>query len=91
MRIYEMPYYIYESIIVYQRRPEGLSVFESIWLVLMTIFTVGYGDISPNTEFGKVIATLSAIWGAFLVSLNVLVVNNFFQLTLPQERAKNHI
>lgn len=68
-----------------------MSFVDSVWLVLMTIFTVGYGDISPKTDAGKVIATLAAFWGAFLVSLNVLVVNNFFQLTLPQERAKNQI
>ncbi len=48
----------------------------SLWLVLMTITTVGYGDYFPHTEIGRIIILIVAIWGTFIVSMMVVVVSN---------------
>ncbi len=32
---------------------EGLSVFDAIYLTIITLTTVGYGDYAPKTELGK--------------------------------------
>jgi hypothetical protein len=49
-----------------------------IYMVLMTIFTVGYGDIAPVTKMGRFWAFIAALWGSFLIALNVVAVTNFF-------------
>lgn len=47
----------------------------------MTITTVGYGDVYPETIGGKCVAIITALWGAFIISLLVLVWASIFELT----------
>ena len=61
------------------------------WLITMTITTVGYGDVSPQTIMGKVIAIATALWGSFLISIFVLTTASLFDLTKPQMQAMRHI
>ena len=49
--------------------------------------TVGYGDLTPDTDPGKFICMFCALWGAFMVSILVLVVSQFFQLERKQTDA----
>lgn len=39
---------------------EGMDWWQSIWLTLITVATVGYGDVSPKTMWGQ-IATLALL------------------------------
>ena len=47
---------------------------------MITLTTVGYGDITPHTYPGKVIIMFCALWGAFMISLLVLTVGSYFNL-----------
>jgi hypothetical protein len=78
LRIFEIRYSQYE-ITESAIEVEGLF-FNSIYLILMTLATVGCGDISAHTIAGKVIVMFCAIWGAFMISLVVLTVGNYFRL-----------
>ena len=56
------------------RDPDGIhSLSDTIWYTLVTLTTVGYGDVIPATPGGKLIgailALLSTILSAFLISL----------------------
>jgi hypothetical protein len=42
--------------------------------------TVGYGDIKPNTLAAKFLVMGTAIWGAIMISLIVLIVSSVFDL-----------
>ena len=42
---------------------EGLSPFDAAYLTLVTISTVGYGDIVPKTEGGKILAMFVILAG----------------------------
>jgi voltage-gated potassium channel len=53
---------------------QNLSLFDSLWLSVVTMTTVGYGDVAPKTPAGRVLAmTLTMSCGigvmAYLVSL----------------------
>lgn len=52
----------------------------ALWLVLMTITTVGYGDYFPHTFIGRIIILIVAIWGTFIVSMMVVVVSNTLKM-----------
>jgi hypothetical protein len=89
MRIFELPYM---HIGVEQDTNFSLDqFFNSVWLIVITITTVGYGDISPNTEPGKIVAMVAALWGALLTSLIVVTVQSIFDLPLNQLKALKHI
>lgn len=87
LRILELPYF----------RRFGLNKYELddfnnvIWLILMTTTTVGYGDITVHTYLGRYITMFSAVQGAVLVSLIVLVTADIFKLDNRQSKALRHI
>lgn len=48
----------------------------ALWLTIITMTTVGYGDYFPRTTFGRVIDVILVVWGTFIVSLMVVVLTN---------------
>ena len=52
------------------------NVYNSLWLMLMTMTTVGFGEIYPTTYFGRIIAIVACIIGNFILSLLVVFLNN---------------
>lgn len=44
------------------------SLFDSLWFVLSTVTTVGYGDILPQSGVGKIIGLITLIVGVLLFS-----------------------
>ena len=59
----------------------------ALWLILMTITTVGYGDYFPQTPLGRIIIFLVAIWGTFIVSITVVVVANTLKMEKKEKEA----
>ena len=53
--------------------------------------TVGYGDVVPTTVPGRIVAIVTAMWGAFLISLMVLTVGQIFALNEKEEQANDHL
>jgi hypothetical protein len=56
-----------------------------IWLTFITLMTVGYGDMYPNTEQGKFIIMIVSIGGLFLTATLVGVINNVLELTFQEK------
>lgn len=67
------------------------GVGTSVYLITITLTTVGYGDVLPNTDGGNVVCLITAVWGGFIASLLVLVVSNVFELTETQVQAVTQI
>ena len=58
------------------------EVFESIphsfWWSIVTMTTVGYGDMAPVTALGKVLGAVCALFGVVIMGLTIpTLVNNF--------------
>ena len=59
---------------------EGMTVFDGIWWSFVTATTVGYGDLSPSTPAGRMIAAVLMIVGIGLIgSLTSTITALFFQ------------
>lgn len=59
---------------------EGMDIFDGIWWSFVTTTTVGYGDISPSTPIGRIIAAILMIVGIGLIgSLTSTITALFFQ------------
>lgn len=53
----------------------------SLWFIIVTIFTVGYGDMYSRTLIGRAVAVLVMFLGLFFTSLFVALVMQYTQNT----------
>ncbi|OQS04162.1 Voltage-gated Ion Channel (VIC) Superfamily [Thraustotheca clavata] len=54
------------------------DVFSAVWFVIVTITSVGYGDMVPKTMPGKFIAVLAMIFGACYTAMPLTLVGSQF-------------
>ncbi len=63
----------------HQSNPEQFKSFEdALWWSLVTVATVGYGDIVPKTEFGRIFASLTILSGVILISMFTATISSVF-------------
>ena len=46
-----------------------------MWNVIITLTSVGYGDIYPRTFMGRMIGIVISFWGVFITSFFVVTVS----------------
>jgi len=59
----------------------------AMWNVIVTLSTVGYGDIFMKTIFGRIVGTIICFWGTFIVSYFVVTVTNMLSFAPPEEKS----
>lgn len=63
----------------HRSNPEQFKSFEdALWWSLVTVATVGYGDIVPKTEFGRIFASLTILSGVILISMFTATISSVF-------------
>jgi len=67
------------------------NYLNALWLILMTVTTVGYGDYYPQTPLGRIIILFVAIWGTLIVSIMVVVVSNTLNMEKNEVRTSKII
>jgi voltage-gated potassium channel len=60
---------------------------KAMWCVLITMTTVGYGDVFPITNGGRLIGILGALWAVFFVSLFTVFIHNTLLFSESQKRS----
>ena len=56
----------------------SLNVFDSLWFVVSTLTTVGYGDVTPNNQVSKLISLMLLVLGIFIFSTLTGAISSFF-------------
>ncbi|XP_041745163.1 potassium voltage-gated channel subfamily C member 2 [Coregonus clupeaformis] len=76
------------------------NIPKGFWWAVVTMTTVGYGDIFPITYSGKVIGALCALAGILTIAMPVSVIVNNFRLyyslamaqqKLPKKKKRQHL
>jgi len=72
------------------------SIPASLWWAIVTMLTVGYGDMFPTTWYGKVVASLVMIFGLLVLALPISVIgstfaNAYFSTVAEAKREKESI
>lgn len=72
--IFSVVNYIFSKLIF--KKNEVFSFIDSIYFTCVTVTTLGYGDITPYTSFGKIFIALQALFGFVIISLFMAAVIN---------------
>lgn len=57
---------------------EGMTFSDGIWWSFVTATTVGYGDLSPSTVYGRIIAMILMLLGIGLIGSLTSAITSFF-------------
>ncbi|KAL1283739.1 Potassium voltage-gated channel protein Shaw [Trichinella pseudospiralis] len=87
---------VFAALIYYAERiepnPENdfISIPLGLWWAIVTMTTVGYGDMTPKTYLGMIVGSLCALTGVLTIALPVpVIVSNFAMFySHTQARAK---
>lgn len=61
------------------------NLFDNLWFVVVSLTTVGYGDITPNTISGKIVSLILLIVGVFIFSAITGAISTYFMDNLLKE------
>ncbi len=88
--IFSVAFVLSSSLIYYAEhkvQPEAFrSIPDAMYWSIITLTTVGYGDVSPITVFGKSIAAITAIFGVVVVALLTGIVANAFNAQMARRK-----
>lgn len=65
------------------------TLWNSVWLIVITMTTVGFGDFYARSHIGRFCSVLSIFWGIFLTSMMVVTLTNSMMLDAKESRAFN--
>lgn len=65
--------------------PGMSNLFDDLWFVVVSITTVGYGDITPNSVYGKIVSLVLLIIGVFIFSAITGAISTYFMDNVLKE------
>ena len=90
---------VFATLVFYAESPvnpiEHNSDFNTIpigfWWAIITMTTVGYGDVYPESGLGRSIGVLCAVSGVLLIALTIPVISNNFSLFYLHGRTRQEM
>lgn len=66
------------------------SFFDALYWATVTLTTVGYGDLCPVTDIGRVVSMLSSLFGVAIIALPSGVITASYLEELREQRKHRH-
>lgn len=87
-----VPMVIFSTMVYFAEKGITAEKFTSIpdcfWWAIITMTTVGYGDVVPTSEYGKLLGAICAFSGCLVVALPVSVIGNNFSFYYSYAQAR---
>lgn len=69
----------------------GDSFWNSVWCMVITMTTVGYGEIFPVTIMGRIFTIIACIWGIFFIAMTIVTITRMISMTPEEEKSYQEI
>ena len=63
----------------------------AIWFVLQTVTTVGYGDVTPTSVLGRIVASFVMVFSISLIAIVTALVTSTFVEAAQQRRRRDEL
>ncbi|XP_065675410.1 potassium voltage-gated channel subfamily C member 1 [Hydra vulgaris] len=87
-----IPMVIFSTLIYYAEKSantlSSASIPEYFWWAIVTMTTVGYGDVVPQSIYAKIVGAMCACSGLLIVALPVSVIGSNFTLFYSYAQAR---
>ena len=67
------------------------SIFRALWFSFVSVTTIGYGDITPASTIGKIVASIFALLGIICVTFltaNIIDMNNQYEESVDNKNVQ---
>ncbi|WP_147805230.1 potassium channel family protein [Alkalicoccus halolimnae] len=71
---------------VFYATVEGLRILDALYFSVITLSTVGYGDFTPQTDFGKIFTILYIFTGIGLIMGFATKIFHYIQLEREEKK-----
>jgi potassium voltage-gated channel Shaw-related subfamily C protein 1 len=90
---------IYGSLVFYAERlttedPDHnlfISIPDSLWYAIVSLTTIGYGDLSPTTVLGRLFGSACVVTGVIMIGLPMTIVVEIFTNFYNHLRARSKL
>lgn len=83
-------YVVLSALVMFNAEPDSFpTYFDAFYWAMVTLTTVGYGDIYPVTTVGRVISMLSSFMGIAIVALPTGIITGAYTATLSKGGGEN--
>ena len=81
---------ILSSTVIYEcerhAQPEAFDQYsDAVWWSIVTLTTVGYGDAYPITDLGRLVATVTVIFGLGIFGTFISLIGSSFMMAMQEE------
>lgn len=82
-------YILISALVIYNIEPESFETFfDAIYWATISLTTVGYGDIYPVTDIGRMVTMISSIFGIAIVALPAGVITAGYMAEINADEEK---
>lgn len=82
--LFAVCYIFFTALLMFNLDHNFKSFFEAMYWATTTLTTVGYGDIFPHTDYGRLLSMVSAIVGVAIIALPSGVITASYLKALEQ-------
>ncbi|KAE9047729.1 hypothetical protein PR001_g298 [Phytophthora rubi] len=65
---------------------QPMALDDALWMLIITILTIGYGDVVPRTTLGRAVAVCAGVFGTLSTAVTIAVMSNYLVLTRSEHK-----
>lgn len=65
---------------------QPMTLGDALWSLIVTILTIGYGDVVPHTTAGRAFAVAAGIMGTITTAITIAVMSHYMVLTRSEHK-----